>query len=259
MEDTMANAQKSKLTLIAGPCLIDSRETAYEIARELKRVAEKYDINPIFKGSFKKANRSTAQGFSGIDQIEALSILREIRDWGMNVITDVHETTDVPLVADYVTHLQVPAYLCRQTDLVLKCSDTGLPTNLKKGQFVSPEACKFMADKFRSGRGKDVMITERGFSFGYNDLVVDATGVPRMQQAAKCPIIIDCTHSLQKPNMTTGTGSSTATLLKPLPALPLPPAPMVCLLKFTLNPKLHLPIAPILCPCKNWIRLLGVA
>lgn len=209
----MEKDQKAKPLLIAGPCVIESHELTQQIAATVKALAEKYGMHPVFKGSYEKANRTSHQSFSGIGKKEALQILRSIRDGGIEVITDVHETTDVAEVADYVTHLQIPAFLCRQTALILACSNSGLPTNIKKGQFLSPEACKFVIDKFRSGKGKEAWICERGFSFGYNDLIVDATCVPRIKEAAKCPVIVDCTHSLQKPNRGSGTSGGNPSLV----------------------------------------------
>jgi 2-dehydro-3-deoxyphosphooctonate aldolase (KDO 8-P synthase) len=209
----MEKNQKNKPLLIAGPCIIESSELAHQIAKEVKAIADKYGMRTIFKGSYQKANRTSHGSFTGIGRKEALQILRSVRDTGMPVITDVHETTDVTEVADYVTHLQVPAFLCRQTDLILKCSDSGLPTNIKKGQFLSPEACRFVTDKFRSGKGKEVWMCERGFSFGYNDLIVDAICIPRIKEAAQCPVILDCTHSLQKPNRSSGTSGGNPALV----------------------------------------------
>ena len=213
MEDIMEKGQKNKPLLIAGPCIIESSELAHQIAAEVKAIALKHGLHPVFKGSYQKANRTSHGSFTSIGRKEALQILRTIRDTGMEVITDVHETTDVAEVAEYVTHLQIPAFLCRQTDLVLKCSDSGLPTNIKKGQFLSPEACKFVADKFRSAKGKEVWMCERGFSFGYNDLIVDATCIPRIKEAANCPVILDCTHSLQRPNRSNGTSGGNPSLV----------------------------------------------
>jgi len=185
-----------------------------QIAEEVKRISQKYGLDPIFKGSYKKANRTSITSFSTIGETNALSILKEVHEkTGMNVITDVHETIDIPVVSKYVTHLQIPAFLSRQTELILACARSGKPTLIKKGQFLSPEACRFLADKFRSVSGQDPMLCERGVSFGYNDLIVDATCIPRMKTASNCRIIMDCTHSLQKPNRSNGTSGGNPELI----------------------------------------------
>jgi len=194
----------SKLFLIAGPCAIEDRETAFHIATTVKKICDRLDIHFIFKGSFEKANRSKLDSFTGIDRQEALSILKEVRDTlHVENITDVHESHEPAEVAQYVTHLQIPAFLCRQTKLLLAAGETGCTVNIKKGQFLSPEAMQFAVDKVRSTGNDKVWVCERGTTFGYNDLVVDATSVFRMKKLG-VPVVMDCTHSVQRPNQTSG-------------------------------------------------------
>ncbi|MCA1763324.1 MAG: 3-deoxy-8-phosphooctulonate synthase [Flavobacteriales bacterium] len=194
----------NKFFLIAGPCAIEDRGLAFEIAKEVKRICERLDIDFIFKGSYEKANRSKLDSFTGIDRSEALQILKDVRD-ELNVdnITDVHESDEPAEVSKYVTHLQIPAFLCRQTKLLLAAGQTGCTINIKKGQFLSPEAMKFAIDKVESTGNNKVWACERGTTFGYNDLVVDATSIRRMSKLG-VPVVMDCTHSVQKPNQTTG-------------------------------------------------------
>ena len=206
--------QNNKPLLIAGPCVIENQEICDIIATEVNRVASLYSMIPVFKGSFEKANRTSHLSFKGIDRHKALDILSNITsNFKMLTITDVHSPDDVEEVKDSVTWLQIPAFLSRQTDLIIACSNSMKPTLIKKGQFLSPEACEFVANKFRSGLGKALMICERGFSFGYNDLIVDATTVPRIKSSSKCPVIVDCTHSLQKPNRNNGTSGGNPSLV----------------------------------------------
>jgi 2-dehydro-3-deoxyphosphooctonate aldolase (KDO 8-P synthase) len=193
--------QKNKI-LIAGPCVIQSWDTCYEIAIEIKRCAELYNFYPVFKASFDKANRTSYDGFRGIGIDKGLEILKNIKErLEIDVITDVHDVSQVEKVASVVDVLQVPAFLSRQTDLIEACAKTGLPVLVKKGQFLSPESCKYIEHKFYKSGGTQLLIGERGNSFGYNDLIVDVTSIPRLKKS--CPdskIIMDCTHSLQRPN-----------------------------------------------------------
>jgi len=192
--------------LIAGPCVIQSWDTCYEIALEVKKCAETYNFYPIFKASFDKANRTSHDGFRGIGIDKGLEILSRIKNRvNIQIITDVHDITQVDKVASVVDYLQIPAFLCRQTDLIEACAKTGLPTLIKKGQFLSPEACLYIEKKYYNAGGKDLMIAERGNSFGYNDLIVDATSISRLKKTCtRSKIIMDCTHSLQKPNGSNG-------------------------------------------------------
>jgi 2-dehydro-3-deoxyphosphooctonate aldolase (KDO 8-P synthase) len=201
MLDISEKNQKTRI-LIAGPCVIQSWDTCYEIALEIKRCAILYNFFPIFKASFDKANRTSYDGFRGIGIDKGLEVLSKIKQRvNIPVITDVHETSQVKQVASVVDYLQVPAFLSRQTDLIEACARTGLPALVKKGQFLSPESCKFIENKFYKAGGTQLLIGERGNSFGYNDLIVDVTSISRLKNA--CPdskIIMDCTHSLQRPN-----------------------------------------------------------
>ncbi|MEZ4771918.1 MAG: 3-deoxy-8-phosphooctulonate synthase [Bacteroidia bacterium] len=199
------------LFLIAGPCAIEDRHTPMEIAREVKAITDRLGITYIFKGSYKKANRTKLDSFTGIDKPEALEILRNIREeTGVPVLTDVHETWECAEVAQYVDYLQIPAFLCRQTDLLIAAGETGKGVNIKKGQFLSPEAMQFAVEKVRSTGNEQIWLTERGTTFGYDSLVVDMTAIPRMQKTG-CPVVMDCTHSVQRPNQTAGiTGGDAA-------------------------------------------------
>lgn len=190
--------------LIAGPCVVESRETTFLVAEKVKTLCEKFEIPFIFKASYKKGNRSSISSFSGIGDIKALEIIKEIKEsLKVTVITDIHSTEDAELASKYVDMLQIPAFLCRQTDLLLAAGKTGLPVNIKKGQFVSPEAMKFVADKVKTTGNSNILLTERGTTFGYGDLVVDYRSLPIMQKFGY-PVVLDCTHSLQQPNQSTG-------------------------------------------------------
>ena len=187
-----------KLTLMAGPCAVENEKTAMFVAQEILRVLEKNpvlkeNIDFIFKASYKKANRTRLDSFTGIDKQEALNVLKKIRDdLGVPVITDIHESYEAEMVAEYVTQLQIPAFLCRQTDLLVAAGKTGLPVNVKKGQFVSPEMMQHAVTKVKSaGQNSEVFLCERGTTFGYKNLVVDFTSIPKMRKYA--PVILDAT------------------------------------------------------------------
>ena len=205
MEDISVKDQKTRI-LIGGPCVIQSWDTCFEIATEVRRCGLLHNYHSIFKASFDKANRTSSEGFRGIGIDKGLEILKKIKSrLNMQVITDVHETQQVEKVASVVDYLQIPAFLCRQTDLIEECAKTGLPVLIKKGQFLSPESCKFIEDKFYKSGGKELLIGERGNSFGYNDLIVDATSISRLKKSCtRSKIIMDCTHSLQRPNGASG-------------------------------------------------------
>ena len=194
----------SKLFLIAGPCAIEEEETAYIIANKVKSLCDQFGIDYIFKGSYKKANRSRLDSFTGIDKNEALNILKAVsEDLGVPNITDVHESYEPEMVSKFVSHLQIPAFLCRQTDLLLAAGKSGCTVNIKKGQFLSPEAMVFALEKVKSTGNDKVWLCERGTTFGYSDLIVDATSIARMKEHG-APVVMDCTHSVQKPNQTSG-------------------------------------------------------
>lgn len=190
--------------LMAGPCVIEGEEMALRIAERCANMTSRLSIPYIFKGSYRKANRSRLDSFTGIGDEKALKILRKVADtFQIPVVTDIHEAAEAAIAAEYVDVLQIPAFLCRQTDLLLAAAKTGKVVNIKKGQFLSPQAMRFAADKVVEAGNPRVMLTERGTTFGYQDLVVDFRGIPEMQTFG-FPVIMDCTHSLQQPNQTSG-------------------------------------------------------
>ncbi|MDU1905313.1 MAG: 3-deoxy-8-phosphooctulonate synthase [Dysgonomonas sp.] len=190
--------------LMAGPCVIEGEEMALNIAEKIKRITTELNIPFIFKGSYRKANRSRVDSFTGIGDEKALRILRKVREtFHVPVVTDIHEAHEAAMAAEYVDVLQIPAFLCRQTDLLIAAAKTGKTVNVKKGQFLAPHAMKFAAQKIVDSGNDNVMLTERGVSFGYGDLVVDFRGIPEMQEFG-FPVVLDATHSLQKPNQQSG-------------------------------------------------------
>lgn len=191
--------------LLAGPCVIEGEEMAMQIAARVKGITQRLGIPYVFKGSFKKANRSRLDSFTGIGDEKALKILARVRsEFGIPVVTDIHSPEDAVMAAEYVDVLQIPAFLCRQTDLLVAAAHTGRVVNIKKGQFLSPESMRFAVDKVRESGNAEVMVTERGTTFGYQDLVVDYRGIPVMQEECRCPVVLDITHSLQQPNQSSG-------------------------------------------------------
>jgi 2-dehydro-3-deoxyphosphooctonate aldolase (KDO 8-P synthase) len=194
----------SPLLLLAGPCVVESRDMVMKIAENIAGLSERYHFPYVFKASYRKANRSRIDSFTGIGDAKALKILGEVRNtFGVPVITDVHTPEEAQMAAEYVDVLQIPAFLCRQTDLLVACANTGKSVSVKKGQFLSPGAMQFAIDKVINSGNPKVLITERGTTFGYQDLVVDFRGIPIMQQMA-VPVILDVTHSLQQPNQESG-------------------------------------------------------
>lgn len=190
--------------LLAGPCVIEGEEMAMRIAEKIVNITEKLKIPYVFKGSYRKANRSRLDSFTGIGDEKALKILRKVhKTFGVPTVTDIHETHEAELAAEYVDILQIPAFLCRQTDLLVAAAHTGKIVNIKKGQFLSPSAMQFAAQKVADAGNNNIMLTERGTTFGYTDLVVDFRGIPQMQQFGY-PVIMDATHSLQQPNQNSG-------------------------------------------------------
>ena len=187
------------MTLIAGPCVVESELTIMLCAEKLKNLSERLGVNFIFKASVDKANRTRSSSFRGLGIDEGLKILEKAKkSFGVPIITDIHDTKMVDQVADVVDLLQIPAFLCRQTDLIEKASQTGLPVNIKKGQFLSPQDMRNVLDKAKSQGNEDIMLCERGNSFGYNNLVVDYRGLAIMKSFG-CPVILDATHSVQLP------------------------------------------------------------
>lgn len=190
--------------LIAGPCVVEDKEIVMETASRINTIAKKLDIPFIFKASYRKANRSRIDSFTGIGDKEALHLLAEVNGtFNIPVITDIHSASDAKFAAAYVDVLQIPAFLCRQTDILVAAASTGKTVSIKKGQFLSPDAMKFAVDKVKESGNDKVLITERGSMFGYQDLMIDYRGIPTMQ-AFDVPVVLDITHSLQEPNQSTG-------------------------------------------------------
>lgn len=190
--------------LMAGPCVIEGEQMAMHIAEKLVAITRKRGIPYIFKGSYRKANRSRIDSFTGIGDEKALKVLQKVgKEFGVPTVTDIHCAAEAEMAAAYVDVLQIPAFLCRQTDILVAAAQTGKAVNIKKGQFLSAEAMQFAAQKVADAGNSQVMLTERGTTFGYQDLVVDFRGIPVMQRQGY-PVVLDATHSLQQPNQTAG-------------------------------------------------------
>lgn len=203
MIEQLQSSASGNFFLLAGPCVIEGEQMAMDIAGHISEVARRLDIPYVFKGSYRKANRSRIDSFTGIGDRKALEILRKAGEtFGIPVVTDIHTVEEAAIAAEYVDVLQIPAFLCRQTDLLVAAARTGKMVNIKKGQFLSPEAMRFAVEKVKDSGNDDVAVTERGTTFGYQDLVVDFRGIPTMRRFA--PVILDVTHSLQQPNQTAG-------------------------------------------------------
>lgn len=184
--------------------MVEGEETTLNIAVEIKRICEELDIPFLFKASYRKANRSSLHSFTGIGDEAALSVLAKVKaELGVHVVTDIHTEAEAQRAADVADVLQIPAFLCRQTDLLVAAARTGRYVNIKKGQFLSPEAMRFAVEKVRESGNSRVMVTERGTSFGYQDLIVDFRGIKALREN-RCPAVLDCTHSLQQPNQPKG-------------------------------------------------------
>ncbi|MFN3909073.1 MAG: 3-deoxy-8-phosphooctulonate synthase [Flavobacterium sp.] len=197
------NLDSNQFFLLSGPCAIEGEEMAMKIAERLVRITSDLKIPYVFKGSFKKANRSRVDSFTGIGNEKALKILRKVSEtFHVPTVTDIHENEDAAMAAEYVDVLQIPAFLVRQTDLVVAAANTGKTVNLKKGQFMSPESMKHAVQKVLDCNNQNVMVTDRGTMFGYQDMIVDFRGIPTMKQFATT--VLDVTHSLQQPNQMSG-------------------------------------------------------
>lgn len=202
---------KDNFFLLAGPCIIEGEEVIMRTAERVVAICEKHKIPLVFKSSYRKANRTRLDSFTGIGDEKALKILAKVRDaFNVPVVTDIHAADEAAMAAAYVDVLQIPAFLCRQTDLLVAAANTGKVVNVKKGQFLSPEAMQFAVTKLQESGNNKVMLTDRGTTFGYHDLIVDYRGIPTMQNM-QVPVILDCTHSLQQPNQSSGvTGGNPA-------------------------------------------------
>lgn len=200
----LASSAIGNFFLLAGPCVIEGEKMALEIAEKAVELTSRLDIPYVFKGSYRKANRSRIDSFTGIGDIEALKILRKVGEtFGIPTVTDIHTEPEAAMAAEYVDMLQIPAFLCRQTTLLVAAAETGKMVNIKKGQFLSPGAMGHAVRKVRDAGNPNVAVTERGTTFGYQDLIVDYRGIPEMRRNG-CPVILDVTHSLQQPNQTAG-------------------------------------------------------
>ena len=199
----LKHTNSDNIFLLAGPCAIEGEDMALRIAETVVDITNRLEIPYIFKGSFKKANRSRIDSFTGIGDEKALKILRKVSEtFDVPTVTDIHEVSDATKAAEYVDVLQIPAFLVRQTDLVVTAAKTGKVVNLKKGQFMSPESMRHAVQKVLDSGSEKVMITDRGTMFGYEDLVVDFRGIPTMRELAST--VLDVTHSLQQPNQSVG-------------------------------------------------------
>jgi 2-dehydro-3-deoxyphosphooctonate aldolase (KDO 8-P synthase) len=202
--DKLKYTNSGNFFLMAGPCAIEGEEIAMRIAEQIVTLTDKLQIPYIFKGSYRKANRSKGDSFTGIGDEKALKILEKVgKEFGVPTVTDIHESEEAAMAADYVDVLQIPAFLCRQTDLLIAAAKTGKVVNVKKGQFLSAGSMKFAVDKIYDSGNRKVILTDRGNTFGYQDLIVDYRGLPEMQSFG-VPVVMDVTHSLQQPNQSSG-------------------------------------------------------
>ena len=202
--NNLQHQRSGNFFLIAGPCVIESEKTVMEIAEKTLNICNKLEIPFIFKGSYRKANRSRIDSFTGIGDMEALSVLKKVGEkFNIPTLTDIHSAAEANIASQYVDVLQIPAFLCRQTDLLVAAAKTGKVINIKKGQFLSPESMEHAVTKVKKSGNNTIMITDRGTMFGYQDIVVDFRGIPAMKQFG-VPVVMDITHSLQQPNQDNG-------------------------------------------------------
>ena len=206
LQDLFANQQydKNNFFLIAGPCVVESEDLVMEVAYKVSTICKKLGIPYIFKASYRKANRTSGASFTGIGDMQALSLLKKVGEkYHLPTVSDIHAHEEAAIAAEYIDMLQIPAFLCRQTDLLVAAAETGKIVNVKKGQFVSGPSMKFAVEKIKNAGNEKVMLTERGNTFGYQDMVVDYRNITLMKEH-NVPVIMDCTHSLQQPNQTSG-------------------------------------------------------
>ncbi len=204
MEGVLKAIERKELFLIAGPCVIEDTQSPISIASKLVDITSELGIPFVFKASYRKANRSRLDSFTGIGDVEGLRILKAIRDkFHIPVLTDIHSAEEAAMAADYVDVLQIPAFMCRQTDLLVAAAKTGKVVNIKKGQFLSPQSMQFAVDKVEQSGSSVVWLTERGTMFGYRDLIVDYRSIPTLKEMG-CTVVMDGTHALQKPNSKAG-------------------------------------------------------
>ena len=202
--------------LIAGPCVVENEPVTIQIAQTIDAICKRLEIHFFFKASYRKANRSSISSFTGIGDVEALSVLAKVKaQTGVPIVTDIHSPEEAVFAAQVADVLQIPAFLCRQTELLQAAAQTGKIVNIKKGQFLSPEAMQFAVEKVRAEGNPQVMLTERGSCFGYQDLIVDFRGIVALKQN-NCPVVLDCTHALQQPNQLNGVTSGRPELIETL-------------------------------------------
>jgi 2-dehydro-3-deoxyphosphooctonate aldolase (KDO 8-P synthase) len=200
----MQTYNNNNFFLIAGPCVVENENITLRIAQAIDVICKRLELHFYFKASYRKANRSSLYSFTGIGDVEALSVLAKVKEQlEVPIVTDIHTPEEAAFVAQVADVLQIPAFLCRQTELLQAAAKTGKVVNIKKGQFLSPEAMQFAVEKVRAAGNPNVMITERGTCFGYQDLIVDFRGIKALKQN-NCPVVLDCTHALQQPNQTCG-------------------------------------------------------
>ncbi|MBL7717494.1 MAG: 3-deoxy-8-phosphooctulonate synthase [Flavipsychrobacter sp.] len=211
LEQLQKQYSSNNFFLMAGPCVVESEEMVMGIAERVQQICRRLEIPYIFKASYRKANRTRLDSFTGIGDEQALQLLGKVKAaYGLPVVTDIHDAAEAAMAAEYVDVLQIPAFLCRQTDILVAAAQTGKVVNVKKGQFLSPEAMQFAVDKIRQSGNQQIALTDRGTTFGYHDLIVDYRGIPTMRSMG-VPVVLDCTHSLQQPNQSSGvTGGNPA-------------------------------------------------
>ncbi len=208
------NLDSGNFFLLAGPCVVESEELVFKVANKLKRITDNLKIPFVFKASYRKTNRSRLDSFTGIGDKEAMKILAKVREeLCVPIVTDIHTAEEAEMAAEVVDILQIPAFLCRQTDLLVAAANTGKVVNVKKGQFLAPHSMRFVAQKIVDSGNNNVMLTDRGTMFGYNDLIVDYRGIPEMQSIG-FPVILDITHSLQQPNQEGGVSGGRPDLIE---------------------------------------------